>query len=112
MPTEIATLIQPLRVDEDGAIRVGRTRVTLDLVVEAFEAGRSAEEIVLEFPALTLGEAYAAVSYYLNNREWVEAYLAEGMRKSEGELALIEAMPGNREIRERLLALRNCRESA
>ena len=33
----------PLRTDADGVVRVGRTRVTLDTVVAAFEEGATAE---------------------------------------------------------------------
>src|SRR5262245_60862462 len=36
----------PLRVDEGAAIRVGKSRVSLDLVVEQFENGMTPEEIV------------------------------------------------------------------
>src|SRR5215204_2572614 len=35
----------PLRADEDGAVRVGGTRVTLDSVVTAFREGETAEGI-------------------------------------------------------------------
>jgi hypothetical protein len=30
----------PLRTDEEGAVRVGSTRVSLDLVIEQYENGR------------------------------------------------------------------------
>ncbi len=44
----VAELVEwiPLALDADGVYRIGGTRVTLDLVVECFEAGASAEEIV------------------------------------------------------------------
>jgi hypothetical protein len=35
----------PLAMDAHGVFRVGRTRVTLDLVVAAFQRGATAEEI-------------------------------------------------------------------
>jgi hypothetical protein len=35
----------PLHTDADGVVRVAGTRVTLDTVVGAFEAGATAEEI-------------------------------------------------------------------
>ena len=40
----------PTRSDADGVIRVGRTHVTLDTVVAAFDAGATAEEIVRSTP--------------------------------------------------------------
>jgi uncharacterized protein (DUF433 family) len=36
----------PVEIDADGAARVGGTRVTLDTVVNAFNNGATAEEIV------------------------------------------------------------------
>src|SRR5271157_4333605 len=44
----------PLREDEYGAIRVGNTRVLLDLVIHAFRDGASAEGIVESYDALNL----------------------------------------------------------
>jgi len=51
-----------LRVDDRGAIRVGGTRVLLDLIVAAFNAGQSPETIADEYPSLTLADVYAAVA--------------------------------------------------
>ena len=36
----------PLRVDEGGAVRVGKSRISLDMVVEQYENGMSPEDIV------------------------------------------------------------------
>jgi uncharacterized protein (DUF433 family) len=41
----------PLAEDSHGVYRVGGTRVTLDLLVHAFNRGATAEEIVQKFPA-------------------------------------------------------------
>ena len=72
----------PLRTDERGVLRVGKTRVPLDTVVYAFNLGASAEEIVLSYPTLDLGDVYAVVNYYLHNRTRVDAYLSQ--REAEG----------------------------
>ena len=53
----------PLRTDNDGVMRVGRTRVPLDTVVYAFNQGASPEEIVLSYPTLQLDDVYAVVNY-------------------------------------------------
>ena len=66
----------PLRATEDGVVRVGGTRVTLDTVVAAFEQGATAEEIIQQYPSLNLADAYAVIGYYLRHRSEVEAYLA------------------------------------
>ena len=35
----------------------------------AFKEGLTAEEIVQQYPSLTLADAYAAITYYLRHRE-------------------------------------------
>ena len=44
----------PLTLDAQGVYRVGSSRVTLDLVVNAFNRGATAEEIVQDYPTLEL----------------------------------------------------------
>jgi hypothetical protein len=64
-------------VEEDSqrALRVGASGVSLDSVVIAFQQGHSAETIQQLYPALTLEEAYGAITFYLTNRELVDQYL-------------------------------------
>jgi uncharacterized protein (DUF433 family) len=70
----------PIRIDQHGTARVGKTRVTLDLVIEAYKNKSTPEEIVEYFPSLELKDVYGAITYYLYNQEEVEAYLAEQKR--------------------------------
>jgi uncharacterized protein (DUF433 family) len=65
----------PLNIDKGGAIRVGKTRITLDTIVTAFKQGLAAEEIVWKFPTLDLADVYAVISYYLRRREEIDTYL-------------------------------------
>jgi hypothetical protein len=44
------------------------TRVTLDLVVHAFNRGATAEEIAQKFPSLELSDVYQVIGYYLKYR--------------------------------------------
>jgi uncharacterized protein (DUF433 family) len=67
----------PIQTDADGVIRVGGTRVTLDTVVAAFDAGATAEEIGQQYPSVTLAGIYSVVAYYLRHQSEVRAYLAE-----------------------------------
>ena len=57
-----------LRSDEGGAIRVGNSRILLDLVVLEYENGMTPEEIVRAYDTLTLSEVYGVVAYYLRHR--------------------------------------------
>src|SRR5437868_5461938 len=45
----------PLRVDEGGAVRVGNSRITLDLIVEQYENGMTPEDLVRAQDALSEG---------------------------------------------------------
>jgi uncharacterized protein (DUF433 family) len=73
----------PLRIDAAGVVRVGATRVTLDPVVAEYEEGATAEEIVIRYDSLPLGDVYSAIGYYLRNREAVQEYLARRSEQSE-----------------------------
>ena len=43
--------------------RLADTRVTLDLVVRAFNRGATAEEIVQDWPSLQLPDVYQVIGY-------------------------------------------------
>jgi uncharacterized protein (DUF433 family) len=55
------TEVMPLEVDQDGTVRVGKTRVTLDTVIAAFTEGATAEEIVQQYPSLQLADVYHVI---------------------------------------------------
>lgn len=73
----------PLHRDQTGAVRVGGTRVTLDIVVGAWDDGADAEEIAARYDVLALADVHAALSYYLRHREEVEAYLSRRRQEAE-----------------------------
>jgi len=72
----------PLRTDNSGTVRVGNTRMSLDIVIDTFKQGADPEEIVRQYPTLELKDVYAAVTYYLYNQAEVEAYRAEQARET------------------------------
>jgi uncharacterized protein (DUF433 family) len=96
----------PLQLDADGVMRVGGTRVTLDTVIGAYEDGATADEILMQYDALRLPDVYAVISYYLENRAEVEAYLARRQQQAEEVRRQVEARSPQAGIRERLLARR------
>jgi uncharacterized protein (DUF433 family) len=97
----------PLRVDGDGVVRVGGTRVTLDTVVTAYIEGATAEEIVLRYDSLRLADVHAVISYYLEHRTEVEAYLEQRHQEAEELRRQVEARTPQAGIRKRLLARRS-----
>lgn len=78
----MSTLSVPIELSSDGAYRIGGTRVTLDTVIGAWHNGATAEEIVSQFSVLQLGDVYAVIGYYLQNRAEVEAILAQNAAES------------------------------
>lgn len=65
----------PLRIGDDGAIRVGETRITLATVVMEFQQGAAPEDIVRAYPVLRLDHVYAVITYYLQNKTEVDAFI-------------------------------------
>jgi uncharacterized protein (DUF433 family) len=71
----------PLREDSAGALRVGDSRVLLELVVRAFQDGATPETIVQRYATLALADVYAVIAYYLRHRTEIEEYLAPRERR-------------------------------
>ncbi len=65
----------PLREDETGAIRVGNSRVLLEVVIRSFQDGASPESIVHRYSTLSLSDVYSTIGYYLRHQKTVEEYL-------------------------------------
>lgn len=94
----------PLKMDADGVVRVGGTRVTLDTIVAAFDEGATAEEIVQQYPSLHLADVYAVIGYYLRRRPEVEAYLRQRQQQASEVRRQNESRFDPRDVRNRLLA--------
>jgi uncharacterized protein (DUF433 family) len=94
----------PLTVDDAGTVRVGPTRVTLDTVIDAFEDGYSAEEIVNKYPSLRLADVYSVIGYYLRHQDDIRAYLHRRDGVATQLREEIEARWPSNGLRERLLA--------
>jgi uncharacterized protein (DUF433 family) len=65
----------PLVADELGCIRVGGTRISLDVVIADFEAGLTPRDIAERYDVLHLADVFGAITYYLRHRVEVDAYL-------------------------------------
>jgi uncharacterized protein (DUF433 family) len=96
----------PLRTDEHGAVRVGNTRVLLELVIHAYYIGETPEGIVDSYPSLTTSDVYAVIGYYLANREAIDVYVRQRDEQADQILRDIEAnlTPEARTLRTRLRA--------
>jgi len=96
----------PLSLDTHGVLRVGLSRVTLDVVVDAFREGATAEEIAHQYPTLELADVYAVISYYLRHQGEVKAYLSRRRDEAATVRRQNEARVDPAGIRDRLLARR------
>ncbi len=107
MSIEIVNKPAPLKIDTDGVVRVGGTRVTLDTVIAAFKEGATAEEIAYQYPSLLLSDIYSAISYYLQQQSEVEAYLHQRQQIAKEVREQNEIRFKQHGIRERLMARRS-----
>ncbi|MBX3065928.1 MAG: DUF433 domain-containing protein [Anaerolineae bacterium] len=94
----------PLMKDEHGIVFVANTRVPLDSIVYTFREGLTAEEIVHEFSTLKLADVYAVITYYLQRREEVDAYISERERHRAELRKEVETRFNPEGLRARLLA--------
>ncbi|VEN75325.1 conserved hypothetical protein [Candidatus Desulfarcum epimagneticum] len=61
-------------VDADD-IRIKGTRVGIETVLDDYLNAMSPEQIAIRYPALTLEQVYATVTFYLRNQTQVDRYL-------------------------------------
>ena len=103
---EPLTIGVPLREDPPGVFRVGDSRVLLELVLDAFRRGESAEAIVRSYRTLRLADVYAVISRYLADPAPFDEYLrrcdeeAAAVRR-EMDAAGMTGGVGNEELLER-----------
>lgn len=103
----------PLREDEHGAIRVGDTRVLLDLLIQEFRNGASPEGIVESYDALNLADVYAVIGYYLRHAEVIDGYLDRREHEARRIRETIEAsQPPRPNLRAALMARARAKEQA
>jgi len=82
MTMVVAAETPPLVAGAADVFHVGKTRVTLDTVVGAFQDGATAEEIATQYPTLSLGQVYAVITYYLAHIAEVNDYLQARKQQS------------------------------
>jgi uncharacterized protein (DUF433 family) len=75
MSLQIETLLVSSLDVCGGRLRIDGTRITVNQIVVWYKQGYSAEEIVSEYPQLSLAQVYTALAYYHVNREEIEADL-------------------------------------
>ena len=101
---EPLTVQVPLREEPAGVFRVGKSRVLLELVIQAFQGGATPEAIVQSYDTLNLADVYAVITHYLANPSPFEEYLRERDAAADDTRRKIEAAQPRRDnLREILL---------
>jgi uncharacterized protein (DUF433 family) len=101
----LAQLTVPLRKDADGTLRVGNSRVVIDVVIDEFHNGACPEEIAHNYPTLQLADVYGVIAYYLRHQEEIDQYMAARAEAADRLRQEIEAkQPWRTGLREKLLA--------
>ena len=107
------TVDVPLCRDDFGAIRVGKSRVLVELVIRAFQNGQTPEAIVESYDTLNLADVYAVIGYYLRHPDAIDRYLAERADAAVATRQKIEAsQPARPNLREVLLKRANATENS
>jgi hypothetical protein len=101
---EPLTVTVPLWEEPPGVIRVGESRVLLELVIRAFQRGETPEGIVRSYRSLQLAHVYAVISRYLANPAPFHDYLRQCDEDAEEVRRNIEASQPPGVSKEELLA--------
>jgi uncharacterized protein (DUF433 family) len=94
----------PLREEPTGVLRVGKSRVLLELVIRAYQRGNSPQEIVRMYDTLALGDVFAVIAYYLANPAEIDEYLSKCDQDAETVRRRIEASQPHGPTKDELLA--------
>jgi uncharacterized protein (DUF433 family) len=94
----------PIETDPHGVVRVAGTRVTLETIVDAFQAGATPEDIAQQYPSVSLVDVYAVIAYYLRHQSEVDAYVEERTAAAARLREEVDRQFPSAGIRERLLA--------
>ena len=95
----------PFNEDKKGGLRVGKSRVLVELVIRAFKDGATPEAIAQRYLTATLTDIYGVLAYYLRHRPEMEAYLKTRERQAKALREQIEAHQSDTtELRNRLRA--------
>lgn len=64
-------------VARDGNVYIGQSRVTFQTLIEAWQSGRTPEQLQDSFPSLPLVAIYGAITHYLEHKDESDAFFRE-----------------------------------
>jgi len=95
-------------------IRIKGTRVGIEFVLRDYQQGGSPEEIGLRYPTLSLEHIHATITYYLRDKQTLDAYLARWRQQAEAAWQEQQGRPQDfvRELRSRIEQQRRALQAA
>ena len=83
-----------IEVDDRGIARVAGTRLKVaHLVMDQMANRSSPEQLREQFPPLTLAQVYAALTYYHDHKDQLDAQIARGVGETEAARAAATDQP-------------------
>ena len=74
-------------------IRLRGHRIWLENIVDLFNSGSSPEQILYDYPELSLEAIYATITYYLHNRPGIDASIRRQEETAGAEYEAWKAQP-------------------
>lgn len=80
-------------LDGGKTIRIKGRRIGIDLILERYKADQTPDQIAEEFDSIRLEDVYAAITYYLHNKDRLDTWLADIDAWVQSDIAQHEAHP-------------------
>jgi uncharacterized protein (DUF433 family) len=89
-----------IEIDAEGRARIASANTkVIEIVLDKLAWGWSPEEICLQHRHLSLAQIHAALSYYYDHKDEIDAEIAEQMRQYEELRAQAENSPQRQKLR-------------
>jgi uncharacterized protein (DUF433 family) len=83
-----------IEVDDRGVARVAGTRLKVaHLIMDQMANGSSPEQLREQFPPLTLAQVHAALTYYHDHKDQLDAQIAGGVSEADAARAAATNQP-------------------
>lgn len=90
-----------IAVDDKGVARIAGTGIKVVLLIrEMLSRGETAEQILGGYPQLSLAQVHAALSYYYDHKDEVDAEIRRRADEAEALRAQAEETPGRKKLRD------------
>jgi uncharacterized protein (DUF433 family) len=112
MTPSIQADLVPLRRDDQGVLRIGSSRLALEVVLDYYRQGMTAEALADGYAdVVSLADVYAVLAYYHRHPDEMVAYLQRRHQEAEAVRRQVEAVqPPRPRFREELLERQARRE--